>query len=120
MKNIFKAFKVQRYEELTLAANMLRSDWLADQMKWNALETGQSLGGTICVHMYSYMYLVVLIILILRIIKVTSAFVVVLVQYECVLQYALIQYVYSIGTLIMNRCCKGTNIFQIFILLRRY
>lgn len=39
MKNIFKTLRVQSFEELTLAANMLRSEWLAHQLKWNVNET---------------------------------------------------------------------------------
>lgn len=39
MKNLFKSLKVQSYEELTLAANMLRSEWLAQKINWNVAET---------------------------------------------------------------------------------
>ena len=42
MKNIFKPLNVQSYEELTLAANMLHSEWLAHQMKWNVDDTAQN------------------------------------------------------------------------------
>ena len=42
MKNLFKPLKVQNYEELTLAANMLRSEWLAHQLKWNVNDSAQN------------------------------------------------------------------------------
>ena len=33
---------MQSYEELTLAANMLRSEWLEHRIKWNVNETAQN------------------------------------------------------------------------------
>ena len=35
-QNMFKNFKVDSFDEMSLGGNMLKSDWLQNRLRWNA------------------------------------------------------------------------------------